>query len=157
MKIIKAKFDKDIKKKIKELDDTFNSYETVDISWYDRYSDDSDIYLLVDNNLIVGYVCACPITKELYNQFINGQISNDYEIDSKHFLKKSDYYYIPSILIKDSYRNKGYGQKLVKLLYDDINNKKIVALSITKEGFKLCQKYLTLIKKLDNEKYIFIN
>ena len=46
IKVDKEKFTKEIKTIIKELDDEISYYTTVDISWYDRYKDDSYIYLL---------------------------------------------------------------------------------------------------------------
>ena len=56
IKVEKTKFTKEIKKIIKSLDDEISCYTNVDISWYDRYSSDSYIYLLKDNENIVGYL-----------------------------------------------------------------------------------------------------
>ena len=50
------KFTKEIKSIIKNLDDEISYYTNVDISWYDRYSDNSYIYLLKDDDKIVGYI-----------------------------------------------------------------------------------------------------
>ena len=56
IKIDKIKFTKEIKSIIKNLDDDISYYTNVDISWYDRYSDNSYIYLLKDDDKIVGYI-----------------------------------------------------------------------------------------------------
>lgn len=56
IKIDKIKFTKEIKSIIKNLDDEISYYTNVDISWYDRYSDNSYIYLLKDDDKIVGYI-----------------------------------------------------------------------------------------------------
>ena len=61
------KITKEIKSIIKNLDDEISYYTNVDISWYDRYSDNSYIYLLKDDDKIVGYIYGAFITEKLYN------------------------------------------------------------------------------------------
>lgn len=155
MKIIRSRFDKKLKRIIKKLDDSCDIYQCVDISWYDRYYDESYIYLLVNETEIVGYAYASPITKDLYDKFNNGKIINDYEISPKHFLRESSYYYISSILMKKEYRNKGYGKKLLESLLNDLYNKTIIVMTISNEGYFLCKNYFELVKKINSEKYVF--
>ena len=83
IKIDKIKFTKEIKNIIKNLDDEISYYTNVDISWYDRYSDNSYIYLLKDDDKIVGYIYGAFITEKLYNLLINGEIINDYLINKE--------------------------------------------------------------------------
>lgn len=83
IKIYKIKFTKEIKSIIKNLDDEISYYTNVDISWYDRYSDNSYIYLLKDDDKIVGYIYGAFITEKLYNLLINGEIINDYLINKE--------------------------------------------------------------------------
>ena len=104
IKIDKIKFTKEIKSIIKNLDDEISYYTNVDISWYDRYSDNSYIYLLKDDDKFVGYLYGAFITEKLYNSFINGEIINDYLIDKEEFVEKSNYIYLTSIVVKDEYR-----------------------------------------------------
>ena len=68
MKIIRRKFNKNLKKLIKNLDDLCDKYQSVEIDWYDRFSEESYIYLLMHEAEIVGYAYASPITKKLYDQ-----------------------------------------------------------------------------------------
>ena len=65
IKIDKVKYTKDIKKIVKSLDDEISFFTCVDISWYDRYSSESYIYLLKDDEEIVGYLHGSYITKKL--------------------------------------------------------------------------------------------
>ena len=61
IKIDKIKFTKEIKSIIKNLDDEISYYTNVDISWYDRYSDNSYIYLLKDDDkfaIVFGIVLS---------------------------------------------------------------------------------------------------
>lgn len=155
MKIIRSRFNKKLKEIVKKLDDSYNKYQCVDISWYDRYYDESYIYLLVNKTEIVGYVYASPITKNLYDKFNNCEITNDYEISPKHFLRESSYYYISSILIKKEYKNRGYGKKLLESLLQDLYNKNVIVMTISNEGYNLCNKYFEFVKKINDEKYIF--
>ena len=83
IKIDKIKFTKEIKSIIKNLDDEISYYTNVDISWYDRYSDNSYIYLLKDDDKIVGSIYGAFITEKLYNLLINGEIINDYLINKE--------------------------------------------------------------------------
>lgn len=112
IKIYKEKFTKEIKNLIKKIDDGISYYTNVDVSWYDRYSDNSYIYLLNDADKIVGYLYGAFITEKLYNSFINGEITNNYLINKEEFIESSDYIYLTSIVVKDKYRNKHYGSLL---------------------------------------------
>ena len=157
IKIDKVKYTKDIKKIVKSLDDEISFFTCVDISWYDRYSSESYIYLLKDDEDIVGYLHGSYITKKLYDSFLNGEIINDYLIDKKEYLNNSNYIYIDSVVIKEKYRNKKYGSLLSEMFLNDNNDKKIVALTISKLGFKLFKKYFKLYKNIDEKHNIFIN
>ena len=157
IKIDKVKFTKEIKKIVKSLDDEISFFTNVDISWYDRYSSESYIYLLKDDEKIVGYLYGAYITKKLYDLFLKGEIINDYLIDKKEFINNSNYIYITSIVIKEKYRNKKYGSLLNEMFLNDNNDKKIVVLTVSELGFKLFKKYFKLYKKIDETKNIFIN
>lgn len=157
IKVDKVKFTKEIKRIIKNLDDEISYYTNVDISWYNRYSDNSYIYLLKDNDKIVGYLYGTFITEKLYNLFINGKIINDYLIDKEEFLQSSDYIYLTSIVIKDEYRNKHYGSLLQEKFLKDNKDKKIVVLTISNSGYNLANKYFELYRQIDENHTIFIS
>lgn len=157
IKVDKVKFTKEIKRIIKNLDDEISYYTNVDISWYNRYSDNSYVYLLKDNDKIVGYLYGTFITEKLYNLFINGKIINDYLIDKEEFLQSSDYIYLTSIVIKDEYRNKHYGSLLQEKFLKDNKDKKIVVLTISNSGYNLANKYFELYRQIDENHTIFIS
>ena len=157
IKVDKVKFTKDIKKIIKALDDEIDCYTNVDISWYDRYSDDSYIYLLKDDDEVVGYVYGAGITEKLYNSFLNGEITNDYLIDEKEYIKDSNYIYPASIVIKENYRGNKYTSLLCDSFLKDNKDKKMVILTVSDAGYHLAKKYFKFYKKLDNSHNIFIN
>lgn len=157
IKIYKIKFTKEIKSIIKNLDDEISYYTNVDISWYDRYSDNSYIYLLKDDDKIVGYIYGAFITEKLYNLLINGEIINDYLINKEEFVEKSDYIYLTSIVITDKYRNKHYGSLLQEKFLKDNKDKKIVVLTVSTSGYNLANKYFRLIRQIDDKHNIFVN
>ena len=157
IKVVKEKFTKGIKKNIKYLDDTISYYTNVDISWYDRYSCDSYIYLLKDGADIVGYLYGAFITEGLYNSLINGEIIHDYTINKEEFIENSHYIYLTSIVIKDEYRNKHYGSLLLEKFLNDLQDEKVVVLTISKSGYNLVNKYFKLHRKIDDIHTIFIN
>lgn len=153
----KVKFTKEIKKKIKSLDDEIDSYTSVDLSWYDRYSDDSYVYLLKDDKKIIGYLYGAFITKKLYNSFVDGKIISDCLIDEKEFVENSNYVYLSSIVIKEEYRNKNYGSLLQESFLKDNKEKRIVLLTISNSGYSLANKYFKLHKEIDDVHTIFVN
>ena len=157
IKVDKVRFTKEIKIIIKELDDEISYYTNVDISWYDRYSDNSYIYLLKDDDKFVGYLYGAFITEKLYNSFINGEIINDYLIDKEEFVEKSNYIYLTSIVVKDEYRKKHYGSSLQEAFLKDNRGKKIVLLTVSISGYTLANKYFRLIRQIDDKHNIFVN
>lgn len=157
IKIDKVKFTKEIKRIIKNLDDEISYYTNVNISWYDRYSDNSYIYLLKDDNKIVGYLYGAFITKKLYNSFINGEIINDYLIDNEEFISNSDYIYLTSIVVKNEYRNNHYGSLLQEKFLKDNKDKKIVVLTVSNSGYALANKYFKLLRQIDDNHNIFVS
>ncbi|MBE6161400.1 MAG: GNAT family N-acetyltransferase [Firmicutes bacterium] len=157
IKVDKEKFTKEIKTIIKELDDEISCYTSVDISWYDRYRDDSYIYLLKDDKKVIGYIYGTFITESLYNSFINGKILSDFQIDKKLYVDVSDYIYLSSIVIKEEYRNNKYGSLLQEKFLEDNKDKKIVILTVSESGYNLAKKYFKLYKKIDKTHTIFIN
>ena len=157
IRVEKVKFTKDIKKIVKSLDDEISYYTNVDISWYDRYSDDSYIYLLKDDEEVIGYIYGACITENLYNSFLNGKITNDYIIDENEYVKESNYIYPASIVIKEGYRGNKYSSLLVNAFLKENNDKKMVVLTVSDAGYHLANKYFKFYKKIDDTHNIFIN
>ena len=155
--ILLLKFTSNIKKKIKELDDTYYSNK-VDLSWYNRYFDNSDIYLLVDKlGNIVGYLYGAFITEELYKDILNGKVKSDFDISPDSFVEESLYIYLASSLIDKSYRGLGYGKLLMESFLLDNNKKNIVVLATSLDGYRLLSKYLKVVLKIDSSRFIFSN
>lgn len=157
IKVDKVRFTKEIKRIIKNLDDEISYYTNVDISWYDRYSDDSYIYLLKDDDKIVGYIYGACITEKLYNSLLNGEITNDYLINKEEFVENSDYVYLTSIVVKDKYRNKHYGSLLQEKFLKENRDKNIVVLTVSNSGYNLVNKYFKLHKQIDKSHTIFVS
>lgn len=157
IKVDKVKFTKEIKRIIKNLDDEISYYTSVDVSWYDRYSDNSYIYLLKDDDKIVGYIYGSFITEKLYNSLLNGEIINDYLINKEEFVENSDYIYLTSIVVNEEYRNKHYGSLLQEKFLKDNKDKNIVALSVSNSGYNLANKYFKLYRQIDDSHTIFVS
>lgn len=155
MKIEKFFLTKENLLKIKEIDDEFYK-NSIDIEWYlERYNSNHYSYCLIDNDKVVGYIVSVPVKKELYDAITNGVILNDFDINPKMFLNKSEYNYIISCVIKENYRGKGYGRLLMEKLLENLNGY-ICCLTISQAGYKLANKHMILKENLNDKVAVFV-
>ena len=92
MHIEEVKLTKENLIKIKEIDNTFYTKESINLDWYlERYNKNHSAILLLDGDKVVGYIISVPIKKELYDTIINGVIINDLQINPQMFINKSEY------------------------------------------------------------------
>lgn len=154
MKIVKTFLTKDVLEKIWELDKTF--YKKVnDISWcMERYNKFHYAYLLKDGEKIVGYILAVPIRKQLYDAIKSGVLMDVNDVNPNMIVNESYYNYIASIVILPEYRSKGYGKSMLETLLDN-GRGFYIAITISKEGYNLCNKYMFEMLKIDNSTHIF--
>lgn len=156
MKIEKVYLTKENLLKIEKIDDSFYKDDITGIDWYlQRYNSKHYAYCLIDKTEIVGYIVSVPIKKELYDAIINGVLLNDLHINPDMYVTKSEYNYIVSCVIKKEYRYKNYGKLLMEKVFDDLNNCYACCLTISKDGYKLANKYLKLKKKLNDDVSVF--
>ena len=155
IKIKKDNLTKENLMKIKNLDSLFYKEDILTDEWYlERYNSNHSGIFLYDDEICIGYLVSIPITKELYKAIINGVIINDLYINPKMILNKSKYNYIVSSLIKEEYRNIGYGKLMMEELFKVKG--KYCALTITKEGYSLANKYMKHKLKINNQVNVFI-
>lgn len=152
--IKQEKMTDEILKKIMFIDELFYNMELSFDYYRERYSIDSILYCLYDNNEIVGYVTKYGIKESLYTDLINGLYESDFEFDINLLDDNSKYIYISSIIILSQYRKKGYGIKLLDKILNE-KGKKCVAMSITEDGFKLLNNRMDFVKKVTDEVSIF--
>ncbi len=157
MKIEKIKLTKENLEKIMLIDQKFYNDDTLTLEWYlERYNDSHDAYVLINEvNKISGYIVSVPIKKELYDAIINGVLVNDVYINPKMFLNDSKYNYVISCVIDEEYRKQNYGTKLMQTLVDDVKGK-LCALSVSKGGYSLANKFLKLKETIDYPIAIFV-
>ena len=142
--------------KIEKIDDSFYTNAITGIDRYlERYNEKHYAYCLIDENEIVGYILSVPIKKELYDAIINGVLVNDLHINPDMYLNESEYNYIVSCVIKKEYRYKNYGKLLMETALSDLNNCYVCCLTISKDGYKLANKYLKLKMKLNDDVSVF--
>lgn len=154
MMIKKEKMTDEILKKIMYIDEMFYN-EKFSFSYYrERYSVDSILYCLYDDNKLVGYITKYGIKESLYNDLIKGLYESDFEFNVNLLDDNSNYIYISSIIILNEYRKKGYGNKLLEKILSE-KNKKYVAMSITEDGFNLLNSKMNFVKKVTEEVSIF--
>lgn len=153
--IIKKKYmTDDIIDKIMYIDKMFYK-EKYTFEWYkERYSDNNIAFCLYDNDDMVGYIVAVGIKEKLYNDFKNGLLTNDYDIDPRLYDYKSKYMYIASINILKKYRHQGWGLKLLDELLQYYNND-MIAITISKEGYKLASIRMNHIMNIDSNVSVF--
>ena len=70
------------------------------------------------------------------------------------FVENSKYNYLSSIVILEKYRQKGYGKKLLKTVFENVIGN-IVCLTISDEGFNLVHKNMKQLHKIDEKTYVF--
>ena len=70
-------------------------------------------------------------------------------------LNESEYNSIVSCVIKKEYRNKNYGKLLMETVLSDLNSGYACCLTISKDGYKLANKYMKLKMKLNDEVSVF--
>lgn len=154
MIIKEEKMNDEILKKIMHIDEMFYK-EELSFSYYrKRYSVDSILYCLYDDNKLVGYITKYGIKESLYNDLINGLYKSDFEFNVNLLYDNSNYIYISSIIILSQYRKKGYGNKLLDKILSE-KGKKYVAMSITEDGFNLLNNKMNFVKKVTEEVSIF--
>ena len=155
MRVEKVSLTKDNLLKIKSIDETFYK-SNLDINWYlERYTNKHNGYLLYDNNKVVGYIVSVPIKKELYDALVNGVLLNDININPDMFIEDSYYNYIVSIVILEEYRYQGMGNLLLEALLNNVKNGLYCALTISKEGSILANKYMNLKLKINDEVSVY--
>ncbi len=155
MRVEKISLTKDNLLKIKSIDETFYK-SNLDIDWYlERYTNKHNGYILYDNDKAVGYIVSVPIKKEFYDALINGVLLNDININPNMFIEDSYYNYIVSIVILEEYRHQGMGNLLLETLINNAKKGLYCALTISKEGSILANKYMNLKLKINNEVSVY--
>ena len=155
MKIKQHIMTEEILKIILQIDKTFYTDFDYDLDWYkERYLGKNLAYLLYDKNTCVGYVVCVGVRSNLYRAFKNGVLRGDYDINPNMFVENSKYNYLSSIVILEKYRQKGYGKKLLKTVFENVIGN-IVCLTISDEGFNLVHKNMKQLHKIDEKTYVF--
>lgn len=152
MEIVKRNLTIDILKRIKELDDTY--YAEIPFEWYERYNENNTVTLLINDNVIVGYLVIAGIEKELYDAFKNKVLIGDICTNASKFRHDSEYKYLSSCLILEEYRYKGYGSKMLQFSLEH-NSGSIIGITISKDGFNLINKYMKHLGSIDNKVDLF--
>lgn len=156
MKIKEENLNRNILESIISLDKSFYNDKELTLNWYlERYKEYHKVILLCDDDKIVGYLLGVPIKKELYDAITNGVITNDIYVNPNMFVKESLYNYIVSIVIYEKYRNKGYANKLMNTLMNNLNGK-YCTLTISKAGYVLASKYMDLKLIIDDNISVFV-
>ena len=149
MIIRKVNLNKENLLKIKDIDDIIYKDYHLTLDFYlERYNDKHTAFVLIDDKNIVGYLVSVPVKKELYEAIINGTMTNDLHINSKMFINDSKYNYLTSIAMLKKYRGKGFGKKLFEAFLEEAKGSN-VALSVTTDGYNMCNKYMTLVNEID--------
>ncbi len=158
VKVIKRKMTHEIIEKIIEIDKKFYldfDYDN-EKSWYfQRYSDKNDIFLLIVEDKIVGYFLFYSITKKLFDEILSLKYDGDYAFSESEVNVKSNFFYIPSVLVLKEYRK--YCVPLLKeLLKESSKKKNLVAITVSNEGKRMAESVLSYIGTANKEKNICV-
>lgn len=144
--------------KIIEIDKNFYlDFDYNDTSWYfNRYNSSRKITVLKVDNEIVGYYLFIPITKKLYEEICNLKYEGDYNFPESELYVKSNIEYIPSVLVKEEYKK--YAPHLLMSLKNELKTKQtVVAIAISKEGHRMCNKVMRKVGDVTNTISVYSN
>lgn len=157
IKIIKRTMSKSVIKDIIEIDKEFyKDFDYSNTEWYfKRYNNKNSIFLLMLDNKIIGYFLFYKISKKLFDDIRNLKYSGDYVFPIEEVNVKSNYYYLPSILVKKRFRQ--YSLILIKRLKQEIDKiENLVVITISKNGKRLAEKSLIYLGSPKGEKSVNI-
>ena len=139
----------DVINQIIEIDKLFYlNFDYSNTSWYFKtYSAKNKITVLYVNNKIAGYFLFYGITKNLYNKICALKYAGDYNFPESEINVNTKYLYLPSVLVKNEYRQ--YSVPLILQLNRKIKelskNNTIVAIAVSEVGIRMCEKYMKFL------------
>lgn len=151
IKIIKKHLTKPILNQIIEIDKEFyKDFDYSETDWYfQRYNNENTATVLLVNDKIVGYFLFINISKKLFNEIIGLKYDGDYNFPHKEVNVPSNYYYMPSLLVKQEYRN--FSLPLIIKLKQEISKKdNLAVIGISKEGKSLARLVLKEVGNCKN-------
>lgn len=151
VEVEKVKMTKSVIKSIIEIDKEF--YTDFDFSneknlnwYYDRYSAKNEIFVLKVNNVVAGYFLFVSISKKLFDEILHLKHFEDWTFSPTEFNQNTEYFYIPSIVVKKEYRQ--FALPLLRRLKQEAENKpNLVVITVTQEGHRLASNMLNYIGK----------
>lgn len=158
IKVQTVKMTKPVIAQIIEVDKEFYAdFDYSNTDWYyKRYSKNNEITVLVVDNKIVGYYLFYTVSKKLFDDICALKYFEDYSFPNSEINVDSDYYYIPSVLVKKEYQK--YSIALLLHLKNSISKKdNIVAIAVSKSGQKMCQSFMKKIGKVKDNIYVYAN
>ena len=102
------------------------------------------------NGKIVGYYLFYTISEKLLKDICELKFSGDYYFDEHEVNVASDIEYIPSVLVKKEYLQFAY-RLLLQLKKDIINKKRLVAIAISSEGKRMCEKFMINVGSIEKK------
>lgn len=148
VKIKSLKMTKSVIAQIIEIDKEFyKDFDYNNTKWYyTRYTNKNDVTVLCVNNKIVGYYLFYTISENLFKDICALKYVEDYSFPQDEVNVESDYFYVPSVLVKKEYKKYSL-LLLLSLKKNVLDKKKLVAIAVSKNGKKMCKKYM---KKMGN-------
>ena len=139
-------------KDIIEIDkDFYSDFDYSDTSWYfKRYNINNKVTVLKVDGKIVGYYLFYTISEKLLKDICELKFSGDYDFDEQEVNVASDIEYIPSVLVKKEYSQFAY-RLLLQLKKDIINKKRLVAIAISSEGKRMCEKFMINVGSIEKK------
>lgn len=156
VKVLKQKMTHDIIEQIIEVDKEFYlnfDYNSEKPWYYRRYSSKNNIFCLYVDNKIVGYFLYYKISKKLFDDILHLKYDNDYDFPESETNVKSNFYYMPSVIVSKKYRNHAT-PLLRELIKEGTKKKHLVVITVSKEGCRLAKNMLSFIGTVNKEKNI---
>lgn len=151
IEVKKAKMSEEVIKKIINIDKTFyKDFDYSNESWYfERYSEKNDIFLLFVDEKIVGYFLFYSVSESLFFDLANLKYKGDYDFPIDEINVKSNYFYMPSLLVLKNYRK--YSILLIFKLKEELENKQnVIVIAQSIEGKVLSKIVLKKVGNVEN-------
>ena len=156
VEIKKTIMSEEIIRRVIEIDRSFYHDEHYcGIEWYfDRYNEQNEITVLLVDNMIVGYFIFYGISEKLFNRIYNLEYDEDYKFSKEDIDLDSNIKYFASVVVEESYRKFSL-PLIMELKKQFVSLDSVIAIVISKEGEKMCCRYMNFIGAVNNKSKIY--
>ena len=156
IKVLKKNMTPDIIEAIIDIDKEFYlnfDYKNEKSWYYHRYTDKNEAFCLYVDDKMVSYFIYYRISMMLFDQILGLKYEGDYYFPESEINVKSNYFYMPSVLVAKEYRI--YSVPLLRrLIVESAKKDHQVVITVSREGQRLAEGKLAYIGDVNKAKNI---